>query len=241
MLSFVIMRDRVTYAQQCVQALLDAGLDVVIVDHDSRWPEARTWLREEIGPGPEWPRVWHDFNNHPRDLWRVGGPLDGYLGRRPADERFVVTDCDTVPDESCPADWPGMLATLLDFNPRAVKAGLGLRTDDLPEHFEHRDRVQRWEARFQRPAAPWVIGDHTFQPPAVWADVDTTLAMYRGFETFRLGPAIRTAAPYWARHLPWYEDTANLPEELRFYADRAEHGHWRRPDGFTDTHALEGP
>ena len=135
----------------------------------------------------------------------------------------------------CPADWPAYLGTLLDEHPAAVKAGLGLRTDDLPPWFERRDEVRLWEAKYQpgcaRPAGSW---------SAVWADVDTTLAMYRRLGPFRLGPAIRTTAPYEALHLPWYEDTKRLPEEIRFYNDRAEHGHWRAPGGFEDHHGLGG-
>ena len=44
MKAFVIFRDRVTYAQQCVAALMIAGLEPVIVDQGSSWPEAVAWL-----------------------------------------------------------------------------------------------------------------------------------------------------------------------------------------------------
>lgn len=250
MLAFVIMRDRVTYARRCVAALEAAGLDVVIVDHGSTWPEALRWLngldersnwgvRDGQGDwAAQYPRIdWHE-NRHPRDLWRerdedrpgLLGPIRAYTE---PDERFVVTDCDVVPADDCPADWLAYLGTLLDEYPAAVKAGLGLRTDDLPPWFARRDEVRLWEATYQpgcaRPVGSW---------SAVWADIDTTLALYRRPGPFRLGPAIRTTAPYEALHLPWYEDTANLPEEIKFYNSRAEHGHWRNPDGFEDTHGI---
>jgi hypothetical protein len=232
LIAFVIMRDRVTYAQRCVEALTTAGLDVVIVDHGSTWPEAREWLAE-VGMKPRqfWPRVWHDFNMHPRDLWRLGGPLDGYLGPRPADERFIVTDCDVVPDEDCPADWPALLGELLDRFPNLAKAGLGLRIDDLPDHFAHKQRVVEWETG--------VLGGEYAGGRARRGDIDTTLAMYRRFEPFTLGPALRTVAPYVARHLPWYEDTLYPTPEQAYYRLHAEHGHWRDPDGYVDTHNLE--
>lgn len=231
MLSFVIVRDRVTYAQQCVEALERAGLDVLVVDHESMWPEARQWLEPFRWTSP--PRIWSDDNRHPRDLWRPGGPIDHCV---PPGEQFIVTDCDVVPDEACPGIWVDLLHGLLDANPAAVKAGLGLRTDDLPPSFAHAALVRDWEAKFQPPIAAPVNGGL----PAVWADIDTTLSLYRRYEPFKLGPAIRTTAPYLARHLPWYEDTANPTPEQAFYYSRAEHGHWRAPDGFNDEHGLGG-
>jgi hypothetical protein len=237
--AFVITRDRVTYARQCVETLQAIGLDVVIVDHDSRFPPMVEWLADlelyadEVSQdGVPW-IVWGD-NRHPRDLWRPGGPIAQLV---PPGERYIVTDCDVVPDSDIrAASWWQLLGDLLDANPRAVKAGLGLRTDDLPEHYAGRAQVQAWEARFQPPHARPV--DRDSSPPGVWADIDTTLAMYRGTR-FALGPAIRTTAPYLARHLPWYEDSANPTPEQVFYRKRAEFGHWRNPDGFVDTHNLE--
>lgn len=233
MKAYVIMRDRVTYARRCVEALTTAGLDVVIVDHDSHWGPALEWTEEILCDEPfHYPDVYYHENHHPRDLWRADGPIAREI--QPG-ERYIVTDCDVVPDDTCPPDWPAYLSTLLDEHLTAVKAGLALRTDDLPPWFASRSEVQGWEAQYQPPRAR-PVGSWS----AVWADIDTTLAMYRAPGPFRLGPAIRTTAPYVARHLPWYEDSANLPEELQFYAARAEHGHWRAPDGFEDTHALEG-
>lgn len=242
MIGFVIMRDRVTYARRCVTALEAAGLDVVIVDHDSDWPEAMAWVGgiDENSSHGRYPQVAWKPNQHPRDLWAPDGVIRAHV--QPG-ERFVVTDCDVIPDETCPANWLKLLGLLLDDRPAAVKAGLGLRTDDLPEHFEHRAKVQAWEAKYQPPiaAAVGVLESRPpLQPPAVWADIDTTLALYRGFEPFQLGPAIRTTAPYLARHLPWYEDSANLTDEQAFYYSRTAHGHWRAPDGYNDTHGLGG-
>jgi hypothetical protein len=230
--AFVITRDRLTYTRRCVEALLDAGFggDVVLVDHGSTYPPMLDW--RDAGGLPFGVEVWADDNRHPRDLWRTGGPIEQCV--EPG-ERYIVTDCDVVPADDCPGDWVAYLGQLLDHNPHAVKAGLGLRTSDLPEHFTHAATVQAWEAKYQPPlAAPVGVWS------AVWSDIDTTLAMYRGSGPFRLGPAIRTMAPYEALHLPWYEDTVNPSEEAAFYAAQAVHGHWRKPDGFADDHGLEG-
>lgn len=233
MRAFIICRDRVTYADQCAAALLRAGLRVTVVDHGSTWPDMVTWL-DAVEHDARFD-VWRDVNRHPRDLWRLDGPIMNRVG---ADERFIVTDCDVVPDDGCPVDWVHWMWDNLDRYPALKKVGLGLRTDDLPERYAHRDEVRRWEARYQPinnlggQLAPVSDGR------GVIADVDTTLAMYRWFEPYALGPAMRLSAPYVARHLTWYEDSANPTLEQAYYREHAEHGHWRKPYGFTDEHGL---
>lgn len=241
MKAFVITRDRVTYAKRCVDSLWAAGLDVVVVDHGSTWQPMLDWLCEmdaEYVDGPGFEVAWWP-NAHPRDLWKPDGAITRRVG---PGEPFIVTDCDVIPDEGCPSDWVGWMRVTLDAYPALRKVGLGLRTDDLPEHYAHRDAVRRWEARYQPihnlggQLAPVADGR------GVIADVDTTLAMYRWFEPFALGPAMRLSAPYVARHLPWYENSGSLTPEQRYYREYAVHGHWRSGDplGFTDDHGIGG-
>lgn len=239
--AFVLTRDRVTYARQCIEAMEDADLDVVVVDHGSTWPPMIDYLgyldglAELYGGAP--PQVIRGENRHPRDLWRLGGPIMRMVG---ADERFIVTDCDVIPDPACPADWPARMRATLDRYPAIRKVGLGLRTDDLPDHFQHADMVRTWEAQYQAVADGGRLGPMATDGGAVIADIDTTLAMYRRFEAFTLGPSIRLRPPYVARHLPWYEDTLHLDEEHQYYRDHAEHGHWRAPRTYSDTYGLGG-
>jgi hypothetical protein len=231
MRAFVICRDRVTYARQCVDALLAVGLEVVIVDHGSTWPPMRDWLSGVRGVD-----VWYCSNRHPRDLWSTGGPVARWTG---ADERFIVTDCDVIPDPDCPPEWVGWMSVTLDRYPALRKVGLGLRTDDLPEHYEHRDAVRHWEAQYQAVEDGGRLGA-VEDGRGVIADVDTTLAMYRRFEPFTLGPAMRLRPPYVARHLAWYEDSANPTPEQAYYREHAVHGHWRAPTTYADDYGLRG-
>jgi len=236
----MICRDRLSYAQRCLGALRAAGLDVVLVDHGSTYPPMVDWLRD-LGArwaGSDALHVSGWPNQHPRDLWTPGNIISHML--TDADERFIVTDCDVVPDPDCPADWVERLGALLDQQPAARKAGLGLRTDDLPAHFERAAMVREWERQFQHRDDGGRLHASAGLGTAVWADIDTTLAMYRRYEPFALGPALRMRAPYVARHLQWYEDTANPTVEQMYYRERAAYGHWRAPEGYSDTHNLGG-
>lgn len=211
MKAFLILRDRVSYARRCMTSMMAAGLEPVIVDHGSTWPEAVAWLAHLEGSGFT---VLRRGGGHPRSLWGWP-PFDEACGN----DRYIVTDPDVVPSETCPRDWPQRLAWLLDKYPVKTKAGLGLRTDNLPEHYSRRQQVINWEAQF------WT---QFIEDGAYCALLDTTLAMYREGSGFTMDNALRTGFPYVADHLAWHENLDALPEEIAWYYEHAEPGiaHW---------------
>lgn len=209
MKAFIIFRDRVTYAHLCLTALTEAGLDPVIIDMGSSWPLAGDYLKAMDAAGVQ---VMLHGGGHPRGLW------DWEPFRQAcSDDLYVVTDCDVIPSDDCPLDWPQKLYGLLDAYPEYVKAGLGLRLDRIPEHYQRRDHVLKWEQKF------W---DEPVDEGLYKAPIDTTLAMYRPLqESFDLSMnALRTGHPYVADHVAWYEDYSDLDEELRWYHEHAEPG-----------------
>lgn len=138
---------------------------------------------------------------------------------------YVYTDCDVVPD--CPDNWAEALHSILTMYPQIEKAGLGLRLDDLPEHYARRQEVRQWESIF------WL---NELETGVFVAEIDTTLALYRGnykrpeiiANTDNMFSA-RTGHPYVAKHLPWYSNTAHpTPEELYYRQHADPHvGHWK--------------
>jgi hypothetical protein len=122
---------------------------------------------------------------------------------------YVVTDSD-LSLANCPKDVLDVLIEGFSVMPQAVKVGLSLEIDDLPEPM--RARVRGWELQFWSDP----VNDRFIR-----ALVDTTFALYpihqNHADSMLTGPALRTNRPYTARHLPWYLDGANLPEEEAFY------------------------
>ncbi len=215
MKAFILFRDRVTYGKRCLASLLSAGLEPVVVDHGSTWPEAVAWLayleksgvmvlRRDKGPP--------DFG-HPRNLqmWHQFRKACG-------SECYIITDPDVIPSEGCPGDWVQHLGRLLDRYPGEVKAGLGLRTDNLPDHYSRKQQVIDHEISFWQES----LEDGVYR-----GNIDTTLAMYRAWSQFEMG-ALRTGFPYVADHLPWHEDLGHLTGEQAYYYEHAEPGivHW---------------
>jgi hypothetical protein len=243
----MITRDRVTYAKRCLSGLLLAGLDVHIVDHGSTYEPMLNWLGGVAGQVDDDPpqriHVHWKPDAHPRDIW-ANGTVASIV--HPS-QRYIVTDCDVVTPDNLA--WLGTLHLLLDARPDVVKAGCGLVTEDLPDHYEHAERVRTWESNYQSAArlrtaliVRTVPGaGEIVRVPYFEASVDTTLAMYPPLATVPDGsaidPAVRTAAAdLRARHLPWYEDSANESDELRYYREHAVPGisMWLDPDGHVD-------
>ena len=207
MKAFIILRDRVTYARQCADALTAAGQEVVVVDQGSTWGPAVEWLEHCERKGT---LVLRHGHGDPQSVfsWEP-------FQRAAGDGRYIVTDPDTVPADTCPADYPQVLSGLLDEYPEVAKVGLGLRLDAITENYPHREGILSSEEKFwQSPARDGVY----------YAAVDTTFAVYRGGFFFTISNALRTGSPYLAEHLPWYEDWDNLTEEISYYYAHAAPG-----------------
>jgi hypothetical protein len=212
MKGFVIFRDRLRYGKRCVAAMMVAGLEPVVVDMGSSWPPAVAWLDHLDKSGV---MVLRKGGGHPRGLWDWQPFTAAHAG-----DRYVVSDPDTVPSEMCPHNWVKHLGRMLDAHPVAVKAGLGLRIDNLPDHYARKRQVIEWETRWWE----YPLGDGSYR-----AGVDTTMALYpEEASEFRLDGALRTGPPYTADHLAWHENFSRLPAEIRYYYDHAEPGiaHW---------------
>lgn len=191
------------------------GAEVVIIDNDSTWEPLLDWyatcpyevirLKENLGHHAPW--------------------LSGVVGQGTA-RYYVVTDCDL-----CIADVPDDVLTLLakpfGWGRGVVKSGLGLRIDDLPPW---QAGVAAWETRWSRRIVEQ-------DPRFYWAAIDTTFAMYSHDTPFAEATKVvrcvstRTAAPYLARHMPWYLDCEDLDEENANYFTTANASNSWKPDG----------
>jgi hypothetical protein len=206
--------NRLTYLRETVESLRTRGYEnLYVIDNASTYAPLLDYY-DESG----------------LNVFRLSQNV-GYLAlwRTPVFKEFinnfyVYTDSDVVPEESCPADIIAHLKRVLDRFPDARKAGLGLRIEDLPEHYALREQVIAHEAQFWKQP----IAEGLFSAP-----IDTTFALYRrGVVGGWWLPAIRTDAPYLARHLPWYADSDNPTDEERQYLQTATGStHWTQSEG----------
>lgn len=206
---FIVCRDRLQSLAMMVKWLLAAGQEnLVLLDNDSAYPPLLEYLRT-LEADPRCRVVRLGANHGQNALWDLN-LLDRLDVRGP----YVLSDPDIVPLKDCPADAVGRFLDLLDRYPDMAKAGFGLRLDDLPERYALKRRVITWESQFWR---------DEIAPGVFLAPIDTTFAAYRPGAA-RDGAALRTGAPYLARHMPWYADSDRPGEEEAFYRSRAQAG-----------------
>lgn len=198
--------NRLTPLRDLIIWLEKVGMkNIIVIDNGSTYPPLLTYysnLRHEVLRGQNLGAV---------ALWASKG-----LWQRIRNDYYIYTDSDVVPDACCPSDAIRMLFDTLRKYPYLEKVGLGLRIDDLPDSYEKKADVIRWEGKYwQNP-----ISANLYR-----AAVATTFAMYRpramGVYWLR---SLRTGGAYVARHTPWYEDSKNPTDEERFYAMTAKRG-----------------
>lgn len=196
-------RDRLTPLLGLIDWLEKAGCErILLIDNDSKYEP----LLEYYERTPH--TVVHLGENvAPRNFWS-SGVIDAHAG----EGRYVLSDPDVVPTESCPLDALARFDELLDRFPSRAKVGFGLKLDDLPAHSRHAESVRSWEGQFWQSEVAKGVFD---------AKISTTFALYRAeTRSYVEGPSLRTGEPYVARHIPWYSDVDNPTAEERFYRER---------------------
>jgi hypothetical protein len=105
---FVPVRDRVAPLRRLVDWFERVGgAELWLLDNQSTYPPLVEYL--EASP--------HHVVPLHRNLWNVAPWLSGLVYEVAHDRHFIVSDPDTVPDESCPIDVFDHLTELLDRYP----------------------------------------------------------------------------------------------------------------------------
>jgi hypothetical protein len=201
----ITVRDRLSCLQRLLSWLEEAGQkNIWLCDNGSSSPPL-----VEILNATNHHVMFNKFNLGHRAPW-----LSGLVPQLGNEKYFIVSDPDVVPDENTPSDVFEIFEHMLHSNPKIDKVGFSLRIDDLPDHFIHKSDVITWETQF------W---QEVYWPGFYRAPIDTTFAMYRPGLGHQNGNSLRSAPPYTARHLPWYQDFANLSEEDEYYVKHSDH------------------
>jgi|GEM_PF-662884 len=202
---FVISFNHLTYLQASIAYFEKAGFkNIHIIDNASSYPPLVEYLRAS----PH--RVHYMGVNYKHTVL-----FDSLKFKEIVDSKyFVLTDPDVLPIEECPLDFLYVFLDVLLSHPTKNKIGFSLKLDDLPDHYELKENVLKWEGRFYDK-----LKDHGALT-IYDAPVDTTFALYRPREEWRTSDffsAFRMGYPYEARHLPWYRDLSKLTDEEIFY------------------------
>ena len=201
----ITVRDRLSCLEQLLSWLEGMGQNEIwLCDNASTFPPLVKFLKTT-----KHNVVYNNFNLGHRAPWLSG--LVPQLGNK---RYFIISDPDVVPDSNTPSDVLKLFEYMLQSNPKIDKVGFSLQIDDLPNHFIHKSDVITWETQF------W---QNIYCPGYYKAPIDTTFAMYRPGSGHQNGNSLRSAPPFTARHLPWYQDSTNLSEEDAYYIEHSDH------------------
>lgn len=207
--AFIINYNRLTLPRKMADWLADFNeITPVIVDNCSTYPP----LLEYYEKTPH--EVYHMDMNHGCQA------VHGKKKERPTNvlthygvyEHFIITDPD-LDLEGIPDDWLRELEIGLSMDqPRSSTCGFGLRIDDLPSGVDHMQLIE-WSHPF--------CGGRFYR-----ASIDTTFALWGRWPRDGFS-AVRTGAPYLARHVPWYYQTLeDLPPDEVYYLKSIIPGQW---------------
>jgi hypothetical protein len=210
----IICHNMLSDLVQLVRWLEDTGhANVFLLDNASSYLPLLDYLKA----------AQHEVVRLRENMGHVAPWESGLVDRLGSSRPFIVSDPDILPDPYCPQDASAYFQALLLRHPEFDKAGFGLRIDDLPEHFPHRETVLRWEQPYwKKEVSAGVYAAH----------IDTTFAVHRPGTPYKVTEALRTDAPYLARHLPWYRDPRRPDPETAFYFShrRPDIGYWNREE-----------
>ena len=192
--------NRLTYLTDLIGSLEKRGYtNLYIIDNMSTYPPLLDYykttpykvyhLNQNIGLSALWDsEVFSDFK----------------------DQYYVYTDSDLKIVEDCPDDFLLIFYVLLNKYPKYDKVGFSIKLDDLPDHYQNKEAVTKWEK---------ALNIYKLENLAHEAIIDTTFALYRPSKvvTKLMYDALRVDKPYQVYHLPWYENTNALNEEQLYY------------------------
>ena len=207
---FINARDRVEFMKKQIEWLLDAGYkNLIILDNDSTYPKLLEYYGE-LDKDNRIKIIRLGKNLGFKALWK-----SGVLEKMKINTPYVYTDPDVVPVENCPKDFVKHLWKILDSNHELQKVGLGLVWNDIT-CFDSRG-LKKSISNMQTFNK---VGDNI-----LFAPVDTTFALYSNVRHYNLRFSVRTLGEnntVMLKHLPWYLDYDNLPEDEKYYMEHAE-------------------
>jgi hypothetical protein len=214
----ILNKDRLVPTKMLVESLHKKGYyNITIIDNQSTYPLLLEWYANS--------KLDVFYNNVAETKFDNGtfAVLAGKASYAPGvkhpkfskivEDYYIFTDSDVIPIDEIPDDFVEKIIQIhKKYNNSKHKIGLGLKLDDLPKHqILAQDALQKeapyWDGKIEED------GFELYPHP-----VDTTFAIYTpqsvpgwGANCFRMG------GNYMARHIPWYYDINNMPEDEIYY------------------------
>jgi len=228
---FIITCERLEILKQSIQSYNDyikTPFEIVIIDFGSTYEPTVKFLQGLEHKGIK--VYWKKKIFHPRGLNRLNRNVQHYFESHPK-SNYVITDPDIALD-NVEGDILDVYSHLLEVLPEVYTVGPMLRIDDIPDHYQHKEKVQIDHQRYFWSKEVKSIQCKDKIIKCVFTKIDTTFGMNRaGTRWQRMRPiSIRTKSPYLAKHLDWYLDLGNPTPDQKYYMEHASEriANWSR-------------
>lgn len=208
----ILNKDRLNPLRMLVDALHKRNYEnIIIIDNESSYQPLLDWYKTSRV------KVFHNtFNETLFDtgtFYRLAMEMRYPPFVDIVRGHYVFTDSDVVPDDCVPADFiEHMIEVCNEFS--VHKVGLSLRIDDLPN-------TESGRLFYNMEKGYWENTIPHSKYTLYRAGVDTTFALYHPNSPPLLNMnVIRMGGNYIARHLPWYYDINNLPDDEMYYLQK---------------------
>jgi hypothetical protein len=205
----ILNKDRLGPLKMLVESLTKRGYNnIIIIDNQTTYQPTLDWYKES-GINVFYNSIdatLYDTGTFYRLAFELNHPVFSQIVK----DYYVFTDSDVVPIDIIPEDFiDSMIQVCNEFN--VMKVGLGLKIDDLPntDFSKHVISIEspHWQNR---------ITHSTYE--LYQAGVDTTFAVYAPNSKPLLNcDVIRMGGNYIAKHMPWYYDIHNMPDDEYYY------------------------
>jgi hypothetical protein len=208
---FIIVHDRLTVLKKAVKSFetqIKTPIKIIFHDVASTYKPCLDYLEST-----KYDVYRSKINSH----LTVMNTVNKYMNEHPECEYYVITDPDIELD-NVNGDILDFYIFLSKMNPGKV-IGPSLRIDDLPDNYPHKQKVIKHESQYWD-KSPTIIDYNNNKYKIQYQLIDTTFQLVPKTNLSRKFPrqGIRCYAPYGARHLDWYLNTANLSEDQIYYS-----------------------
>lgn len=204
---FINARDRVGVMKQLIDWLLDAGYrNLIILDNNSTYTGLLDYY-SELEKDSRIKIIRLGKNLGFKAIWK-SGVLEDLKISTP----YVYTDPDVIPVKKCPKDFVKQLLKILNEHREFRKVGLALVYEDIT--FYDKEKCQETESDLCKRSQ--------INKYLAYANTDTTFALYSNTRNYSLRLSLRTLGDMRLKHLPWYFDYDNLPEDEKYYMEHAD-------------------
>lgn len=199
---FLTNMNRLTTIKKMVEDLfkMNSDANITIIDNASTYPPLIEWYKEIE---KDIKIIRHDINRGP---WCF---FYSHISSKVDSEYYIYSDADLELNPNMPYNWQEIMFDVLKRYER--KASLALKLSDVPE-----GELKKHITNHQQ-----ICWYKTEEPDIYRAVTDMTFSMDAKNKGYRY-ESMRLAGDFECRHIPWYLDFNNLPEEELYYLNHLD-------------------